>query len=130
MTLRRLGTLALAAMLVSCTRWASTTQPLPDSLPADATVEVWSGDGSTVLTALSLTDDSLSGSPPSGDARIRGAEHRVAIARADVDSVRFRESGASFEEPASAMLWIGLGLVAVVGVLVVLGRLGVITTGN
>ena len=103
MSSKRISCVVVVALLGSaCGGWQRLDDLTPDTLPQRQQVQVWSAGKARVLHAVRIGGDSITGVPfqlsPTCDSC------RVAIPRADVDSLRVGD------QEAPAIITIGLGI--------------------
>jgi hypothetical protein len=108
-SLRHLVSLVAWSVVSGCASWHRVVPPADTTLAPRQQVEVWQGTRSSVLHAIRLTPDSLSGvpfhRPPTCDSC------RVAVPRASIDSLRLGH------RETAALFFTGLGIAAVVVIL-------------
>ncbi|MDP9144005.1 MAG: hypothetical protein M3N43_04815 [Actinomycetota bacterium] len=83
--------LPVLLLLSGCTTWGGTlkVEGIPAAPPPEKAFQVWRGGAVHELHAVRVEPDTLRGVPTSEDREC--ASCAIAIAKADVDSVRFRE---------------------------------------
>jgi hypothetical protein len=84
---RRLLSLVVAAMPLACASWQRVAVPVDTVLAERQQVQVWRGSRARVLHAVRVTSDSVVGVP--FQQRLSCDSCRVAVPRAEVDSLRF-----------------------------------------
>jgi hypothetical protein len=89
--MNRFRCIPLALLLGGCTTWGGTlnVEGIPATPPPERAFQVWHRGAVHELHAVRVEDDTIRGVPTSHDREC--ASCTIAIAKADVDSVRFRE---------------------------------------
>lgn len=115
----RLILLVVTAGSLGCAVWKPLPTPLPTNPPGDQAFKIWTAERSYALYELHISQDSITGVPLIDDRHCRDC--RVAIKRADVDSVQV---GDPARGTATTLAVAGTAVLGFMGVMLMLYRIG------
>lgn len=116
---RSLSGALLLATTAGCAAWKPMGAPLPRNPPGDHAFQIWTRERSYALYELRVTDEEISGIPLIDDRHCR--ECRVAIKRADIDSIQV---GDPARGTATTLAVAGTAVLGFMGVMLLLYRIG------